>query len=264
MLGRAILVAALAGATAAAVQDRQTFRSGVDLVQVDVSVLDKDRQPVRGLTAADFTILEDGKPRPIVAFVPVELAEREVLAGRACGCATSRRTSSTTTCRPEGRLVVIMFDWSIRFEDQQLARRIATAAVDPLGPDDLAAVVFTSACANGGAPQNFTADRARLLAAINRPLAVALLNPPVGPTHDPAQRERSDDRRPGGLRKRRVHLPDVRGGGDRARRRRRARRARPAQDAALHRHVLPPLRRSPGPASAARPAARRASPAWFR
>ena len=34
-----------------------------------------------------------------------------------------------------------MLDWSIRFLDQILAKRIATAAVDALGPDDLAAVV---------------------------------------------------------------------------------------------------------------------------
>jgi VWFA-related protein len=87
--------------------------------------------------------------------------------------------------RPEGRLVVIMFDWSIRFADQQLARRIAAAAVDQLGPDDLSAVVFTNATASGGVPQNFTADRGRLLAAINRPFALALYNPAVGPNHDP-------------------------------------------------------------------------------
>ena len=42
-----------------------TFRSGIDVVQVDVSVLDRSRVPVRGLTAADFIVLEDGKPRPI-------------------------------------------------------------------------------------------------------------------------------------------------------------------------------------------------------
>jgi len=150
-----------------------------------VSVLDKDRRPVRGLTQSDFTILEDGKARPIVAFVPVELAE-----------ATQEQTSAawvrdvapdviTNRARPEGRLVVIMFDWSIRFEDQLLAQRIGKAAVDQLGPDDLAAVVFTSAFANSGMPQNFTADRARLQAAINQPFAVALHNPPYGPGHDP-------------------------------------------------------------------------------
>ncbi len=34
-----------------------TFRAGTDLVQVDVSVLDNERRPVRGLTAAYFTLL---------------------------------------------------------------------------------------------------------------------------------------------------------------------------------------------------------------
>lgn len=166
-------------------QPRPTFQASVDVVQVDVSVLDKDRKPLRGLTTADFTILEDGKPRPIVAFVPVDLAEREASPARASWTRDVSRDVTTNDVRPEGRLVIIMFDWSIRFEDQVLAKRIATAAVDQLGPGDLAAVVFSSAFANAGTPQNFTADRARLLATINRPFAVALHNPPKGsPMHD--------------------------------------------------------------------------------
>jgi VWFA-related protein len=162
-----------------------TFRTSVDVVQVDVSVLDKDRKPVRGLTASDFTILEDGKPRPAVAFVPVDLAEPETTPTAAPWVRDVASDVATNRVRPEGRLMVIMFDWSIRVEDQILAQRIARAAVDQLGPDDLAAVVFSSAFGNAGAPQNFTADRARLLAAINQPFAVALRNPPNGPGHDP-------------------------------------------------------------------------------
>jgi len=155
-----------------------TFRLGVNVVQVDVSVLDDQRRPVRGLTAADFTVLEDGKPRPVAVFNPIEIEEHP---SRVDGVASWVRdvTPEVTTndVRPEGRLVVIMFDWSIRPEDQGLARKIAAAAVDELGPGDLAAVVFTSAFSNAGIPQNFTSDRARLLAAIDRPFAFALVEP---------------------------------------------------------------------------------------
>ncbi len=186
---RALAIAASSGAASVLAVAQQpaepTFRSGVDVVQVDVSVLDKSRVPVRGLTQADFTVVEDGKPRPIVAFVPVTLAEPPEKKPAAAWVRDVAPDVTTNDVPREGRLVVIMFDWSIRFVDQQLARRIGRAAVDQLGPGDRAAVLFTSPFANGGTPQNFTADRARLLAAIEQPFALALHNPPVGPGHDP-------------------------------------------------------------------------------
>src|SRR4029078_8024365 len=54
-------------------QQLPTFRTGVDVVELDVSVLDKDRHPVKGLTADDFTILDRGKAQPIVAFSAVDV-----------------------------------------------------------------------------------------------------------------------------------------------------------------------------------------------
>jgi len=185
--GLAISVAVVVAVAAAQQPATQpTFRTAVDVVQVDVSVLDKDRTPVQGLTTADFTILEDGKPRPIVAFVPVNLDEPDRATATSAWVRDVAPDVVTNAVRPEGRLVVIMFDWSIRFEDQILAKKIAAGAVDQLGPNDLAAVIFTSQFANGGTPQNFTADRGRLLAAINQPFAVAAHNPPKGnPFHDP-------------------------------------------------------------------------------
>ena len=48
-----------------------TFRSAVDLVQVDVVVVDKDGNQVRGLKAADFTLLDRNKPQTIATFEEV-------------------------------------------------------------------------------------------------------------------------------------------------------------------------------------------------
>src|SRR6266550_5858038 len=48
-----------------------TFRSTVQLVHVDASVLDDQRRPIHGLTIADFTVLENGSPRPVRTFVEI-------------------------------------------------------------------------------------------------------------------------------------------------------------------------------------------------
>src|ERR1700737_2741354 len=49
-----------------------TERIEVNVVNVDVTVLDSHRNPVRGLTAADLEILEDGGPQKITNFYVVE------------------------------------------------------------------------------------------------------------------------------------------------------------------------------------------------
>jgi VWFA-related protein len=141
-----------------------TFRTSTDLVDVDVSVIDRHRLPVRGLTAADFTVLEDGRPRPIVAFSAVDLPPRQQLSARWMSAVAP--DVSHNDLQREGRLVVILFDQSIAYEDVTAAQRFAEAVVDHLRPGDLAAVAYSTF----GVPQNFTADRARLLAAIRQPL----------------------------------------------------------------------------------------------
>ena len=142
------------------------FRARVDLIQVDVSVLDRDRRPVSGLTAADFTLMEDGRPRPIVSFTEVHVPPP---AAPTAGWVTDIAPDVTTNTHPPGRLVVIAIDdgalstngglWGV-----QKARAAARAAVKELGPDDVAALVLTE---HGRTAQNFTNDRARLLAAID-------------------------------------------------------------------------------------------------
>lgn len=140
-----------------------TFRASTDLVDVDVSVLDRDRLPVRGLTAADFTVLEDGQPRPIVAFSAVELPPREQPSAR--WMSSIPPDVLDNDLQHEGRLVVMLFDQNIAFEDLPASQRFAEAVVDQLRPGDLAAVAYSTF----GVPQNFTADPNRLRSAIRQP-----------------------------------------------------------------------------------------------
>ena len=70
-----ILVAVCAAVVAAQepAPPRQTpFRSGTNLVRVDVTVTDRKGEPIRTLTADDFEVFEDGSPRPITSFKLLE------------------------------------------------------------------------------------------------------------------------------------------------------------------------------------------------
>jgi VWFA-related protein len=141
------------------------FRASTDLVQVDVSVLDDRRRPVRGLTQADFTLLEDGEPRPIEVFTAIDLPERAIGADAPWTRQVPPDVVTNQVVEQEGRLVVILLDRSIPIGQPTIAaRQIAAEAVNTLGPGDLAAVVSTS----GGVPQNLTASRERLLRAIGQ------------------------------------------------------------------------------------------------
>jgi VWFA-related protein len=163
------LAIAAAGITRLAAQDPvappAVFRAGTELVQVDVTVLDGRRQPVTGLTAADFTVLENGQPRAVETFAAVDLADRVVATEAAWMSEVPRDVADNQIAGQEGRLVVIVMDRSIPIGHPTLvAREVAAAAVQELGPGDMAALVSTG----GGVPQNFTTDRSRLLRAINQ------------------------------------------------------------------------------------------------
>src|SRR5215207_6519109 len=80
------------------------FRAGVDLVTVDAIVVDKDGRPVTGLTADDFTLVVDGKPRAIDAFELVA-----VRAAEATGDARLPDVSSNDVAEP-ARVVLLVID----------------------------------------------------------------------------------------------------------------------------------------------------------
>jgi VWFA-related protein len=141
------------------------FRAGVDLIRVDVSVLDRDRQPVRGLTAADFTVRENGRVHEIAAFAEITLPEPETLPAewmRAVAPDTVRNDDLS-----EHRLIVIVLDDAmVPFDAQMIAsvKSIGHSIVDRLGPRDLAAIVSTRASVPA---LGFTNDRGRLRGSID-------------------------------------------------------------------------------------------------
>ena len=161
------LALAAAVLTAVVAQESQQppprFRTGVDVVLLDVTVLDRDRRPVRGLQARDFVILEDGQPQPIVSFEELDAPEPD---GSLVPWMREVAPDVRTNSADHRRLVLIVLDdATISFEFRDQVKRIGTLLIDRLGPTDQAAVVFTGRNARS---QDFTDDRRTLRAAIDR------------------------------------------------------------------------------------------------
>ncbi|HEX5070698.1 MAG TPA: VWA domain-containing protein [Vicinamibacterales bacterium] len=143
------------------VQKPPVFKGGIDLHQIDVTVRDKNRRPVKGLTAADFTLLEDNVPQKIESFSFVDLpdvvTEQPVWANRAASDVVSNQLTSART------FVIVVDDnapgdlWAQR----ELKKGVANF-VDQLGPNDVAALVYPARSHPG---QSFTRDHAKLVAA---------------------------------------------------------------------------------------------------
>jgi VWFA-related protein len=145
------------------------FRAGVELVQLDVSVADGDRRPVRGLTASDFTVLIDGRREPVVAFKAVDLSPAPP--PPAAAWVRDVAPEVVNNARPSGRVIAILID-DYSFSEAAIdvggvrkARDTALAVLNDLGPDDKAAVLFTGYARTA---QAFTSNRALLRDAIEK------------------------------------------------------------------------------------------------
>jgi VWFA-related protein len=145
-----------------------TFKTGVNLVEVDVVVTDRDGRPVRGLTREDFEIAEDGVPMEVATFSAVDLPAAP--AGDALPPASRSGSAAATNDHPEdGRIILIVLDdYHVSFDAGRFAvsKAIARRLVERLGPSDQAAVITSSGSRAGQA--EFTGDKARLLDAIDK------------------------------------------------------------------------------------------------
>jgi VWFA-related protein len=177
----------LAGAVCLSAQAPQTppqqFKTGIDIRLLDVVVVDRDGRPIRGLTAADFVIVEDGTPQKISTLEEVVVPEPATPpADWMRDVAPDVGTNNVPT---DGRLIVIVMDDAMSRDLAliEASRRIGREIVNQMGPSDLAAVVYTL---ENNKSQDFTRDRGRLLAAIERhgpgpvPTDSAVMDPRLG------------------------------------------------------------------------------------
>ena len=161
------LLGAQAGLKAQQAPPSVTFQVEVNYVDVDAIVTDEKGNFITGLTRDDFEVFEDGKPQKVEMFsyveLPVEAADRFAALNRPVP------VDVRSNQRPfDGRVyVIVLDDLNISALRTSIVKQSAREFIERhFGANDLAAVVYTSGRAE--ATQDFTNDRALLVAAIDK------------------------------------------------------------------------------------------------
>src|SRR5947209_10479409 len=87
---RYLATAAIFLATSAFAQMKETVN--VNVVEVPVTVVDSSGNPIRGLTAANFELLDQGKKRDITSFDKIDFAAPEAVSALSPLNPTARRS----------------------------------------------------------------------------------------------------------------------------------------------------------------------------
>src|ERR1700761_6991391 len=155
-------------------QTAYTMKVNSDLVLTNVVVRDrKTGEVVRGLTANDFQVQENGKPQKIVSFdfqsvdqaAPLNEATVNGKTGNTI-MGNMNRTANSAQLRNH-RLIVMFFDvTSMQPEDLERAQDAARNYINKqMQPADLVAVVSLDQSLS--LDQDFTANKQKLLNAVN-------------------------------------------------------------------------------------------------
>ena len=147
-------------------QAQPLFKSGVDLVEVTALVYDGDGEFIGDLSRDEFVLLEEGREQTLVAFERVVAPPSTAVTARSAPRVP--RDVATNNLPVNGRIFVLVLDGLHTAGHraatvQRYARRFIENHVEP---SDLVAVI-----APGGSEipvQEFTNDKARLLAAVER------------------------------------------------------------------------------------------------
>jgi VWFA-related protein len=160
-----------AGTQAPQQQAPPTFKTGVDLVAVDVSVVDSGGRPVRGLEAGDFSLTVDGRPRRLAS---VQYISQETAPGTPLPAQPEMTPFSSNQGRGGGRMVLIVVDQgNIGAGSGRLVMETVGRFLARLGPGDRAALAVIP----GGMVVNFTRHHALVRDAVGKVFGT---NVPIG------------------------------------------------------------------------------------
>jgi VWFA-related protein len=150
-------------------------RITTSLVQVDATVTKAGKQ-VTDLTAAEFEIFEDGRPKKITSFSYVSNESSMLTEAPVAAANPLKATDKLAPPNPPRRLrpeeirrtmALVVDDLSLSFDTTESARYALRRFVnEQMQANDLVAIVRTSA--GVGALQQFTSDKRQLNAAIDR------------------------------------------------------------------------------------------------
>jgi VWFA-related protein len=145
-------------------QQAPVFRSGVELVALDVTVVDNDGVPVTGLTAADFTVTLAGQPRPVRALDYVTFGATPAVEVTPASRETTNDPALAARASRGGRVITLLIDdLSARPGQMKLLITAAERVLPTLDAGDLVGLTTTSGL---GPVVNPTRDRSAVLAAL--------------------------------------------------------------------------------------------------
>jgi VWFA-related protein len=152
-----LLVAAHLSAQSAQVP---VFRSGVEVMEVDVTVVDGQGRPIRDLRAPEFTVTIDGQPRKVIS---AEFISESTGPSKAAEPVRDPYVSNNTDRNP-GRLIMLVIDRN-NIDTHTVRQSVAPMKnfVSSLGPDDRLALATIPP---PGPMVDFTTNHAQILDAI--------------------------------------------------------------------------------------------------
>ena len=124
--------------------DQPTFRAGINFVRVDVIVSDRKGTPLSNLTAADFEVLEDGKPQAIEQFRLIKVDGNPQPGDQPPRQIRSQYDEESEAARDDVRIFVIFLDdYHTRIGSALAVKEPLTRFVQQqLGPNDLVALMY--------------------------------------------------------------------------------------------------------------------------